>query len=283
MRAPRPVRGVVRRLAAVAARVGSGYRACVTRGRWAVVVGWVTLATLLTVFVPSDVGSGGGFGDLLPEDSTVLQVEHDILDQFRVPVLSGTTVVVHQAGGLSLLTRADSVLWALATTQQTIRSPGDPEPGTVIAAIPVPTGTAETTVTYLYVSDGTGLHNTVRLANLYAAHFHNQAGVETYVTGFVPAQVAQGYYLKGNLPIFELASVLLILLVVALAFRSLLAPLMVVAIAGVGYLVYLPLLSFVAGLLGFEVPGQLEPVLLALLLGVVTDYCVLFFSSSATS
>ena len=72
---------------------------------------------------------------------------------------------------------------------------------------------------------------------------------------------------------------LLILLVVALAFRSLLAPLVVLGIAAIGYLVYFPLLDQVAHALDFEVPRQLEPVLLALLLGVVADYCVLFFSA----
>ena len=54
---------------------------------------------------------------------------------------------------------------------------------------------------------------------------------------------------------------------------------MVLGIAAIGYLVYFPLLGQVANLLQFEVPSQLEPVLLALLLGVVTDYCVLFFSA----
>jgi RND superfamily putative drug exporter len=73
--------------------------------------------------------------------------------------------------------------------------------------------------------------------------------------------------------------VLLIMAVVAIAFRSFLAPLVVVGVAAVGYLVYFPLLSSLAGVLGFTVPGQLEPVLVALLLGVVTDYCVLFFSA----
>ena len=49
--------------------------------------------------------------------------------------------------------------------------------------------------------------------------------------------------------------------------------------AAVGYLVYFPILDQLAHALNFEVPRQLEPVLLALLLGVVTDYCVLFFSA----
>ena len=145
----------------------------------------------------------GGFGNLLPPDSQVLKVGERVLEQFRVPVLSGTTVVVHQPGGLSLLTRADSVLWALATTQDVIEAPVPPPPGSLLAAIPVPTGRADTTVTYLYVTEGTGLHNTVRLASAYAAHFNNQPAVDSYVTGFVPAQVAQGDYLRSRLRLFE--------------------------------------------------------------------------------
>lgn len=258
--------------------LGRAYRSIVTRGRWVVVAVWVAAATVLTVLAPSHGAGGGNFGDLLPEDHPVVQVQERVLRTFRLPVLSGTTVVVHQPGGLSLLTRADSVLWALATTQNNVEDGVDPVPGQVVAAIPVPTGVADTTVTYLYVSEGTGLHTTVRLAEQYADHFNNQSQVQTYVTGFVPATVAQIFYLSSRLVWFEAASAVLILLVVALAFRSLLAPLVVLGVAAVGYLVYTPVLSALAGVFGFEVPDQLEPVLLALLLGLVTDYCVLFFS-----
>jgi RND superfamily putative drug exporter len=230
------------------------------------------------MLMPSGHG-GGGFGDLLPPDSAVLKVEERILEQFKVPVLSGTTVVVHQPDGLSVLTRADSLLWALGTTQAVVEAPEPPLPGTIAAAIPVPTGRSDTTVTYLYMSEGTGLNNTVRLATQYASHFNNQPSVDAYVTGFVPAQVAQADHLQARLGLFEIASVLLILVVVALAFHSLMAPLVVLGIAGVSYFVYFPLLGKLAAALGFEVPNHLEPVLVALLLGVVTDYCVLFFST----
>ena len=94
--------------------------------------------------------------------------------------------------------------------------------------------------------------------------------------------MAQIDYLGSRIRLFEIASVLLILIVVAGAFRSLLAPLTVLAVAGVGYAVYFPLLSSIADVLGFEVPSQLEPVLVALLLGVVTDYCILFFAAFRT-
>ncbi len=267
------------RLSAVWAGLGGVYRTAVTAGRWVLVGGWIVAAAVVTMLVPSGAGSGGNFGDLLPPDSPVLQVEKHIVETFRVPVLSGTTVVLHQPGGLSLLTRADATLWALATTQEALKAEGPIPPDRLVAAIPVPTGRDDLAVTYLYVSPGTGLWGTVLLANKYAAHFNNQPSASAYVTGFVPAQIAQGGYLDARLRLFEIASVLLIIAVVALAFRSLLAPLAVVFIAGIGYAVYFPLLSTLARTLGFEVPSQLEPVLVALLLGVVTDYCVLFFSA----
>ena len=260
------------------ARFGAGYRALVTRGRWAVVAAWLAAVVAAVTLVPGHAG-GGGFGDFLPEDHPILQAQQRVLEQFRVPVVSGTTVVVHQPDGLSLLTRADSYLWALGTTQQNLQGRTPPGPDQVIAAIPIPTGRADTTVTFLYGSEGTGIVGMARLGDRYAAHFQTQAGVQTYVTGFVPAQVAQGDYLTSRLRLFELASLVLIVVVVAVAFRSLLAPVVVVGIAGVGYLTYLPALTAVAAAAGFEVPSQLEPVLLALLLGVVTDYCVLFFHS----
>jgi putative drug exporter of the RND superfamily len=260
--------------------LGRGYRFTVTTLRWVVVVAWVAGAIAVTVLVPYRLDtSGSNFSDLLPANSPIFKVEQRILAEFRVPLLSGTTVVVHQADGLTLLTRADSVLWALATTQDTLQAGTPPKPGTIAAAIPVPTGRTDVTVTYLYVAPGTGLRDEVQLADRYAAHFKNQPDVSAYVTGFVPAQVAQIDYIDSRLRLFEIASVVLIMGVVALAFRSLLAPLVVVGVAAVGYLVYFPLLSSLAGVLGFTVPGQLEPVLVALLLGVVTDYCVLFFSA----
>jgi RND superfamily putative drug exporter len=265
----------------VSSGLGRGYRFIVITLRWVVLVAWVAVALALTVLIPyrPDTTTGTTFSELLPADSPVFRVEQRILQEFRVPLLSGTTVVVHQADGLSLLTRADSLLWGLATTQDTLQSDTPPKADTIAAAIPVPTGRTDVAVTYLYVAPGTGLNDEVRLADGYAAHFKNQPDVSSYVTGFVPAQIAQLNYLDSRLRLFEVASVLVIMALVAFAFRSLLAPLVVVGVAAVGYLVYFPLLSSFAAAWGFTVPAQLEPVLVALLLGVVTDYCVLLFSA----
>lgn len=278
MELPQAARRGARWLQRATRRSGEAYRSAVTAGRWFVVAFWVVAGVLVTALAPASAGGGDDFGDLLPADSPILAVEQQVLRDFRLPVLSGTTVVVHQAGGMTLLTRADSVLWALSRTRSYARGEVPSGPGHIIAAVPIPTSAPDVAVTYLYVSGGTGRPTAVRLAKEYAAHFNNQASVTTYVTGFVPAQVAQSGYLRARLPLFEIASVLLILVIVAVTFRSLLAPFVVLGIAGVGYLVYFPILAKIADFFGFDVPSQLEPLLLALLLGVVTDYCVLLFA-----
>lgn len=252
----------------------------VVTARWFIVVGWVALTVLLSVFGP-DRGSGNSGGvaiaGLLPAHSVAGEIQARSLAEFRVPVLSETTVVVHDPHGLSALTRADVALWALSFAQATQRASVPAGPGQIIAAIPIPTATANTAATYLYMSANTSLEQTTALANQYAAHFHNQTQIQTYVTGLAPAQLRQGYYLTSWLPLLEVATLALIAVAVAIAFRSLVAPVAVLLVAGLGYLAAVKLLGLGASLLGFALPDELQPLIAALLLGVVTDYCVLMF------
>ncbi|OMQ16547.1 hypothetical protein A7K94_0201810 [Modestobacter sp. VKM Ac-2676] len=195
-----------------------------------------------------------------------------------MPVLSQTSVVVHDPDGLSVLTQADVALWAATHTQAYLDGNVPAGRGQIVAAVPVPTSTPETAVTYLYVSNYTSLARTRDLAREYAAHFHNQSEVQTYVAGVVPAQVAQADYLQSRLHLFEVATLVLIAAVVGLTFRSVVAPFVVLLAAGLGYLVAIRSLGVLAAALGFALPDQLQPLIAALLIGVVTDYCVLFFA-----
>lgn len=63
--------------------------------------------------------------------------------------------MVHDQGGLSLLTRADVTLWALTCTQAFLDGRADTTPGHVIAAVPVPGSSPDTAIANLYVSPGT--------------------------------------------------------------------------------------------------------------------------------
>ena len=256
-----------------------GYRGAVTRGAALVVVVWLAAAVLLPLLLGTPSTGGGDMGGLLPANSHALQVEKQALKQFRVPVLSETSVVVHDPNGLSPLTRADVVAWALSYTQRYLDGTARKGLDHIIAAEPIPTATKDTAVTYLYVSSGTSTGAAFVLARQYAAHFANQPSVTTYVTGLGPAEVSQEHYLQSRLDLFAIASVALIAVVVTLTFRSVGAALLVLGVAAVGYEVARPLLGVLADAFGFPVPSQLEPLIVALLLGVVTDYSVLLAST----
>ena len=126
------------------------------------------------------------------------------------------------------------------------------------------------------MSPGTSLTGSVALARRYARHFHNQPGVQTYVTGIVPAQVSQE---QGRLGLFGAASVVLVGLIIGVAFRSVITPLVILAVAGLAYLVTIRVLGELAARGPVSLPGELEPLIVAILLGVVTDYSVLMLSS----
>ena len=257
--------------------VTSAYRAVVVAGRWLIVVGWVALALLLPPAAPSTEGTiGSDVGTLLPADSAAVAAQQRSLEKFVVPLISQVAVVVHDPAGLTLLTQADVALWALSFVKANQEGRTPPGPGQIVGAVPVPAVTPDTAVTYLYTSPGTAPQDTVALANGYAGHFANQASVQTWVTGVLPGQLSQRVYLYSRLDVVEIATLALVAIVVAFVFRSFTAPLAVLAVAGLGYVVSLRLLRVLADRLGFPLPDELRPLLAALLIGVVTDYCVLF-------
>ena len=70
------------------------------------------------------------------------------------------------------------------------------------------------------------------------------------------------------------------MLIVGLAFRSFGAPLVTLAAAGIAYLIAIRVLPWVGERTGATVPAEVEPIILVLLLGLVTDYAVFFLSES---
>ena len=77
----------------------------------------------------------------------------------------------------------------------------------------------------------------------------------------------------------EAATLALVVLIVAFVFRSLIAPFLILGAAGATFVVDQRLLGWFAGHSGLGVPGDIEPLVVALLLGVVTDYSIFFLSA----
>ena len=76
----------------------------------------------------------------------------------------------------------------------------------------------------------------------------------------------------------ELFTVLAIALIVGVRFRSVLAPVAALACAGAAYVLATRIVAWGAQRTGITVPQDADPVLIVLLLGVTTDYCVFFLA-----
>ncbi|HEX9063495.1 MAG TPA: MMPL family transporter [Streptosporangiaceae bacterium] len=250
--------------------------------RYAIVAGWLIAAVLAVLYLPS-LSAGGGVGDLVPTGSAALRAEADATRLFRVPMSAPVAVVQHSAKRLPVPVQEKAGRSALNVDRgAAARIPG------LAGALPVANTSglfpgsrqsSTTVITFLYFTPATSMAAQVSGGEMYA---HRYAGAPrdqlAGVTGPIPARYEQGQIIQRYLPWVEVATVLAIFLIVGWHFRSFGAPLATLACAGTSYLIAVHGVAWVAARMGVTIPPDLEPVLVVLLLGVTTDYCVFYLS-----
>lgn len=267
-------------------RIVRGYAAAVVRGRWlvlALVAGGLTLAMTQ---LPGLAGSGGGLSGLVGTGNPAITAQVDALKRFGLPLLSRTTVVQRDPDGLDPFTQADSIVAALEVDKRTLDAGGRPD-SELLLAYPLTNnpllfpGARErntTLVTYLFIAPTANLGEQDVIARDYAATLHRPPGGLLGTTGTVPVQAAQGRLVTDTLPLVEVATLAAIALIIGWHFRSVVAPVIILVTAGTGYLLADRFIGLIAQLTGISAPSQLQPVVVALILGISTDYAIFFLS-----
>ena len=261
-------------------RFWRGFAWIVVRLRILVIAAWVAAAAVTTLYLP---GLGGGapleLGGLIPDESPAVETGARSAQLFSVPLTADTAVVERDPNGFSAEEQAAIVGRAVAATA---RSSGEE----IVFALPV-LNTLEllpsakengtTAVTYLFFADDTSLPAKVTTAE----HFAARAGGGHFVgvTGPAPARITQFAEIEDSLPIVEGGTMALVALVVGVATRSLGAPLLVLFAAAIAFLVARGIIPWTGARLGATVPQEVEPLVVALTLGVVTDYAVFFLAA----
>ena len=266
--------------------IASRFARGVVAGRWVVVALWIALAVAAVIYLPNmDKAPATSLGALLPSHSRSYETERRALRLFRVPVLSQVVLVQRDPNGLSQETQRRAVRAALRVSTHR-----DQLLHTIALAAPITNarrvvpGARErgtTALTYLFYRRGASLDAKDALAHTYAKRY--AAGRDASVvgvTGAVPARVEEFDEIRSSLPLIELATVLLIAVVLAVSFRSVGVPLVTLAAAGLALLLADHVLGWVADALGQSIPRDAKPVTVALMLGIVTDYSVFFFSGA---
>ncbi|MCX6462274.1 MAG: MMPL family transporter, partial [Pseudonocardiales bacterium] len=265
------------------------YAAAVVAARWWVLAAVALLTTGATLFLPSLTAVGGGLAGLLGGSSAAVQAQVDAIERFGLPLLSPTAVVQRDPEGLDPYLAADSLLAAAEVVQDNVAAgEGSQSPDDDLRlAYPVLNtpllfpGAAEqgtTIVTYLFIDPAVGIAGQGAITREYAAGLEVPEGGLVGSTGTFLAQAAQNEIIAESLPLVELATLAAIALIVGLNFGSVLAPVVTLITAGVGYLVTDRMIGLFGELTDLAVPSQLQPLVVALLLGITTDYTIFFLS-----
>jgi RND superfamily putative drug exporter len=249
--------------------------------RWHITVTWVVGLAVL-VLTPS-VGSGGDeLASIIPLDSPAIRAELRSVQEFGFPLSSRTVVVQRDPSGLSPFVQAESVLDALAIDQ------GSPDPP-LLGALPVtntlrlggrPGETNTTVLTYLFMNPTSSFASQRHAAERYIDDKLDRPEDHVVgVAGSVPARAEQAGLVHEYLPRLELLTVLAILVLVGFTFRSVAPPLIALLASGAAFVVTIHTSRVLGAVLGIATPAELEPLLVALLLGVVTDYTIFYVTA----
>jgi RND superfamily putative drug exporter len=251
--------------------------------RWFVVAFWVVATAVAVLSLPTLGRAGGDLNDLVSMSNPAIQSELRSYKSFGFPLLSRVAVVQRNPHGLPIEVQTRALARARAVSEGVY-----PDMKPVVAAVPVLNtlklfpGSREdstTIITLLFTSPDVNIADQAAAAQRFVANHYGPDDAVVGVTGSVPARVEQGKIVLASIPWLELVTIAAVFLIVAVAFRSLIAPLIALGVAGVAIVLTLHIGGAVAERLGVPVPQETQPLLVALVLGVVTDYVVFYLST----
>ncbi|HZE05147.1 MAG TPA: MMPL family transporter [Solirubrobacteraceae bacterium] len=252
--------------------------------RFPIILAWVAGAVYVTAVLPTiEQAQVGALGDLVPHNAPAITAEVTSNRLFGFPLISRTIIVQHRRDGLSAAAQARVVARAAAIDGRQY-----PDLTRIAGAIPL-TNTlgkppfsrqnSTTALTYLFFNTSVSASRKLTLAHRLAReHIARPGDGYVGVTGTIPARHAQGTIVTGTLPLIELATIILVIVAVGLHFRAPGAAGVTVLAVALAYLVAVRVIAYVGEKIGVSVPSEVEPVIVVLLFGVITDYSIFFLS-----
>jgi putative drug exporter of the RND superfamily len=219
---------------------------------------------------------------LLPRHPAALAVERESRRLFGAPVATPYAVVQRDPSGLPAKVQRATLKKALRVDRQKV-----PDLRGIVAVpvtntlgiVPSSREHGTTIVTYLYfphsTAGGLAYADSIRYAQYLGPRLDTVGA-----TGAEGARIEQFDLLSSRLHWTEGATVALIVLIVGIALRAVLAPILTVLSAGLAFLISQHVLGWLEANSGLTMPNELTGVAVALMLGVVTDYSVFYFSSA---
>ena len=260
------------------------------RGYGAVVVWLAPLFVLLVAgaaygayrYLPAVASTPTTSDALLPSHPAAFAVERASRRLFGAPVDTPYAVVQRNPNGLSAQVQRASFAKAVAVDRGKVPALRGVKAIPIANSLGIFPSSREhgtTIVTYLYFPGKTPGGTAVADAGRYARYLGPKLDT-VGVTGAEPARVEQFNLLASRIHWTEGATVLLIVLIVGIALRAVLAPILTVLSAGLAFLVSQHVLGWLEANSSLAMPEELQGVAVALMLGIVTDYSVFYLTSA---
>jgi putative drug exporter of the RND superfamily len=131
-------------------------------------------------------------------------------------------------------------------------------------------------LTYLVFAGPRSIPRQIEIGEMYIAAAPIGEGARASLTGSSAARDQQLRTISDHMPWVVLVTLALIVIVVGAAFGSVLAPAVVLAAVAVAYVVDLRVIGWVGERTGITASEDIEPVVSALLIGIVTDYAIFY-------
>ena len=262
--------------------VADAFARVVVCARLAIVAGWLAAAVVMFLALPTlQEAQTGALGQLVPADSRALEAEKLSASLFAFPLASRSIVVERDAEGLPAGRIAATARLAVAVNrhdERGVRADGVYGITNALPGLPFARERDTTALSYLLFGLDFNQNARVRDAERYVGALGAPATSYVGVTGAIPARAEQADLISAKLSLIELVTVAVIGLTVGLVLRSLLAPLVTLLTVAVAYVVSIRLVTFVGKSIGVSVAPEVEPIMVALLFGVVTDYGLFYMS-----
>lgn len=242
---------------------------------WRVIAVWVVAAVAAIAFTPSlDDYTTGNQQSFLPASFESVQAQDAGDDHF--PAQSGATgsLVVVRTDGTALTATDQATVTTLATTLQ-----GEAIPGVVsVQATPQSISQDGSTAALSVAFDGQpgdeAVDDAVPALRSAADTALAGSGLTSELTGNAAIQVDTTSAYDSAERTITIATVALILVLLALVFRSPVIAVIPIIVIGVVLTVVTGLTALLADLLTFQVSSTLQPILVVVLFGIGTDYIV---------
>ena len=247
-----------------------------------VIVVWLGVTAWATTLPSLEEAQTGALGQIVAADSSALEAERTAARLFAFPLASRTVVVERDEDGLSDARLTAAALRIAQANRGTLDVEHPPAGAygiaNVLPGVDFARERGTTSLTALLYGPEFNQAERVTAANEYVDALGVPDANFVGVTGAVPARAAQARVISDRLALVEAVTVALVTITVAIYLRSLLAPFVTLLTVAVAHLVSVRAVAAGSERLGVSVPPEVEPIIVALLFGVVTDYGLFYMS-----